>query len=133
MANASLTSSTNAALVLFSLLLMVVLVHAQGLSRYEEHCGGCWLEMDDLVNTLRSDSYNHRGEDRPEESGETLQLLSSRLQRQLFRRSEPTSLECEVCWIVLNRLKTAIKKDSEKEVTNFGQLVKKAMLNNGWM
>ncbi|KAH9524606.1 hypothetical protein Btru_027308 [Bulinus truncatus] len=105
-----------------------------GLTQEDDDCSGCWLEMEDAILTasdfLKGDIYKHR--DHPNEHSRS--STSRRFSHSVFKRSlDSSSADCDSCWLVLERIRTYIQASRDKDAASLGHLVKKAMLNNGWV
>uniref|UniRef100_A0A0B7BUM3 Saposin B-type domain-containing protein n=1 Tax=Arion vulgaris TaxID=1028688 RepID=A0A0B7BUM3_9EUPU len=137
MARNILKSKTAIAFIVCIMCLLITLIQSQEFNQFDEQCGGCWNELDYSVNTIvrsLAKNYRHKAKDEIiDEDNEALSLIRGS-PHEIFRRSTSTStnLECRACWVVLNRLKSEFKVREETEVTDYGRLVKKTMLNNGW-
>uniref|UniRef100_A0A0B6Z947 Saposin B-type domain-containing protein n=1 Tax=Arion vulgaris TaxID=1028688 RepID=A0A0B6Z947_9EUPU len=132
------TSQPGVSLLMFCVLCITVL-HAQELNQADEECNGCWGHLDQVVDAVArsiANYYKHRAKNQWEIEDDGTEQPVAYFPHAIFRRSTSpsTSTECQSCWLVLRRLKSyAEENSSEEDVTNFRHIVKKTMLNNGWV
>ncbi|BFY97422.1 hypothetical protein BsWGS_00462 [Bradybaena similaris] len=118
---------------------LIKTIQSQELNNSNQECDGCWHKLDAAVNmVVRSMSNYHRHRvrsDLAEETDESNKLSDAVVPHLIFRRSlsSSTSSDCLACWLVLKRLLSYNERSQASETTNFRQLVKKTMLNNGWV
>lgn len=129
----------HSSLLFFIICVLVKTIQSQEVNNSNQECDGCWGQLDAAVDTVvRSMSNYHRHRVRSDLANqleETSQQFDAVPPHFLFRRSlsSSTRSECLACWLVLKRLRLYNEKTQERDSTNLRHLVKKTMLNNGWV